>query len=401
MNQPTTERILSIDIMRGLTIFTMIFVNDLAGVQHIPAWLKHAPPTADTMTFVDLVFPAFLFIVGMAIPFAIQKRSQQGQTDIQIWKHILIRTLGLLVLGVFMVNMESLHGPALAIPPAWWTLLLFIAAILVWNQYSRNSQRHQIIQIVFRGIGFVILILLAIIYRGGEGDQVHWLRTSWWGILGLIGWAYLTCCATYFLFRKNLAAMIGMLALLIALYIGDKTGRLDFLTPISNYLWLGGHIGGHSAITLTGVIVGTLFLDDSPTATPVSRIRWIGALAVMLFLGGYLLRSLYGISKNNATPTWCLYSAAICCLIFILLYWIVDLRQWKKWARFLQPAGENPLLAYILPDIFYSLLSIMAIKFYAQQLGSGLPGILRSLGLALLILWITNQLTKRKIKLHL
>lgn len=401
MNQTTTQRILSIDIFRGLTIFTMILVNDLAGVQRIPAWLKHAPPTADAMTFVDLVFPAFLFIVGMAIPFAIQKRIEHGETTVQIWKHILIRTLGLMVLGIFMVNMESLHGTALAIPPAWWTLLLFVAAILVWNQYPRSARHRQIIFRLLRGIGFAILIVLAIIYRGGEADQVHWLRTSWWGILGLIGWAYLTGCAIYVLFRKNFPAMIGILALLIALYIGDKTGRLDFLAPITNYLWLGGHIGGHSAITLSGIIIGRLFLDGSPVSTSADRMKWIFGFAVMLYLTGYLLRSLYGISKNSATPTWCLYSSAICCLIFIGLYWIVDVRHWKNWARFLQPAGENPLLAYILPDIFYAFMSIVGIEFYSQTLGRGLPGILRSFAWALLMLWITSRLTKLKIRLHL
>ncbi len=401
MMQPTTERVLSVDIFRGLTIFMMIFVNDLAGVRHIPAWLKHAPATADAMTIVDLVFPAFLFIVGLAIPFAMQSRNRRGETTFQLWKHILIRTLGLLILGIFMVNMESLHSTALAIPPAWWTLLLFIAAILVWNQYPRISGPRRIIVTVLRGIGFSLLILLAIIYRGGEGDQVHWLRTSWWGILGLIGWAYLTCCIIYFRFRNNLSALIGILALLIALYIGDKTGRLDFLAPITDYIWLGGHIGGHSAITLTGVIAGTLFLEGSPAPNTNSRLKWLFGFALMLFLAGYFLRSLYGISKNNATPTWCLYSSAICCLIFMLLYWIVDCQGRKIWARFLQPAGENPLLAYILPDIFYPLLSIGGIKFYAQHLGSGLPGIFRSLGLGLLMLWITGQLTKLKIRLHL
>ncbi len=69
------DRVVSIDILRGLTILVMIFVNDIAGVIGLPSWLKHIqPPDADGMTFVDVVFPAFLFIVGMSIPQSLGKR---------------------------------------------------------------------------------------------------------------------------------------------------------------------------------------------------------------------------------------------------------------------------------------------------------------------------------------
>ena len=74
--------VLSIDIFRGFTIFMMVFVNDLAGVKDIPQWMKHMPADADAMTFVDVVFPAFLFIVGMVIPTAIQNRIRKGQSFI-------------------------------------------------------------------------------------------------------------------------------------------------------------------------------------------------------------------------------------------------------------------------------------------------------------------------------
>src|SRR5437867_9783420 len=73
-NQLTDERILSIDALRGITILVMIFVNELAGVRDIPQWMKHMPADADAMTFVDAVFPEFLFIAGMSIPFAINSR---------------------------------------------------------------------------------------------------------------------------------------------------------------------------------------------------------------------------------------------------------------------------------------------------------------------------------------
>ena len=76
-NQLSNERILSIDAFRGITILVMIFVNELAGVRDIPQWMKHMPRDADAMSFVDVVFPGFLFIVGMSIPFAINQSSQK------------------------------------------------------------------------------------------------------------------------------------------------------------------------------------------------------------------------------------------------------------------------------------------------------------------------------------
>src|SRR3982751_3172539 len=135
-NQLSNERILSIDAFRGITILVMIFVNELAGVRDIPQWMKHMPADADAMSFVDVVFPAFLFIVGMAIPFAINSRLMKGDSFIQLQQHILFRTLGLLVLGFFLVNVEGDYNEGLMhMSINLWALLFFVAAILIWKVY--------------------------------------------------------------------------------------------------------------------------------------------------------------------------------------------------------------------------------------------------------------------------
>ena len=97
----------------------MVFVNDLAGVADIPAWMKHVDAEVDGMTFVDVVFPAFLFIVGMSIPFAVQSRLTNSNT-LGFWRHVLQRTLGLLILGVFMVNSGEMNIEANLIPKWIW-----------------------------------------------------------------------------------------------------------------------------------------------------------------------------------------------------------------------------------------------------------------------------------------
>src|SRR6476620_2185184 len=140
-NQLSNERILSIDAFRGITILVMIFVNELAGIHDIPKWMKHMPRDADAMSFVDVVFPAFLFIVGMSIPFAINQRLKKGATFTQLWQHILFRTLGLLVLGFFMVNAEGGYDEkAMGISINLWSILFFAAVILIWKVYRTSNK---------------------------------------------------------------------------------------------------------------------------------------------------------------------------------------------------------------------------------------------------------------------
>jgi len=396
-------RIESIDVFRGLTIFVMIFVNDLASVKGIPRWMEHMPANADGMTFVDVVFPAFLFIVGMAIPFAINKRLAAGDSMFRIWKHIIIRTAGLIILGVMMTNISDLNSDVVGMSHSVWMLLLFIGAILAWNQYPKAEGNKKIIFSSLKYLGVILLLYLAVTYRSGQIGSLGWFHTKWWGILGLIGWAYLFSSAVYIIFRKHLAGIIGMLIIFITLYIGDKTGALGnfYVQNIRDYFWLGGHIGAHTAIAVTGIIVSMLFISDSKIVDPKDRIVWILVFALMMFIVGFFLRPLYGISKIYATPSWSLYSAAICSALYAFLYWLVDLKKFIKWAKFLEPAGTNPLLAYLLPDIFYGLIWTFGINILSEYFGFGLVGIIRSLVFALVMLGLTAWLNKLHVRLHL
>src|SRR5436853_734563 len=215
------ERINSLDTLRGLDILVMIFVNDLAGVQGAPAWMKHiSPHDADGMTFVDVVFPAFLFIVGTAIPFAIGKRLEQGEPLRRVWKHILTRTLSLLIIGVFMVNEESISDQGV-LRPALWTSLMYIGVILVWNVLPREPGRKRILMIGLRVAGVALLVAMALLYRGSGEPGLIEMRPQWWGILGLIGWAYLVACIVYTSFRTQMAGIIGMVAILYCVFIAN------------------------------------------------------------------------------------------------------------------------------------------------------------------------------------
>lgn len=395
-NDMNTNRILSLDIFRGLTIFTMVFVNDVAGVRGLPYWMGHAPANGDYMTFVDVVFPAFLFIVGMSIPFAIRNRLKKGQGALEIWKHMLIRTFGLIVLGVFMVNAEEMNRAANPIPASWWNVLLYISAILIWNQYPKAEDWKRYLYGGLQILGVVTLIVLSQLYVKGEEGNLGGMTTSWWGILGLIGWAYFLSVVVYWFFREQLSAMIGILGLYILITVGLMNENLvlpDFLS------WLKGWKGhfSHATLTLSGIVLSMLFLEHTPTNNASSRIRWMLTIGLAFLIGGYFLRPLYGIGKIGATPTWALYSAAICCFIYPLVYWLADVKGISRWANFLEPAGFNPLLTYILPFIFYA---VAGFSYLPAAFNEGILGVLRSILFSLFILGVAALLTRRRVRLQ-
>lgn len=393
-NQLSNERILSIDAFRGITILVMIFVNELAGVHDIPQWMKHMPRDADAMSFVDVVFPGFLFIVGMSIPFAINQRLKKGAGFIQLQQHILFRTLGLLVLGFFMVNAEGDYDEkAMGISINLWSILFFTAVILISKVYRTSNK---ILIYILRTVGFITLIILAFIYRGKDGGHI---TPRWWGILGLIGWAYLYSCIFYQLFSGNKYLLTVMIAVCVIFYAIGKLPAIEH----SGWSWMSARKGdaAHTSIVLCGIIVSLLFFDR---AKPVAEnIRFLDAIAfaVFLFVAGYLLRPYFQISKIYATPTWCLYSAAFCTLVFSFLYWLIDRKKIIGWTNFLKPAASNPLLAYITPDIIYYLTALLGIVIVPHFVRSGWPGILWSAFFAVAVMGIVILLNKMKLKLHL
>jgi heparan-alpha-glucosaminide N-acetyltransferase len=104
---PRPPRLLSVDLIRGLDVFLMLFVNEMSGVTGTPAFLRHVGPQVDGMTLTDVVFPAFLFITGMSIPLALGARLRAGESCGRVVRHILLRSVSLIVIGVLMVNAED------------------------------------------------------------------------------------------------------------------------------------------------------------------------------------------------------------------------------------------------------------------------------------------------------
>ena len=202
------NRILSIDIMRGLTLFLMLFVNDLY-TSGVPKWLVHAAAQEDGMGLADWVFPGFLFMVGLSIPFAFMSREKRGQTNPQILSHILIRTISLLIIGVFMVNIGSYNADLTGMNKFLWAILVYFSFFLIWNRYPKEGKYFSKLASL-KYLGIMGLIILAIVYRTGTTENIGWMSSSWWGILGLIGWGYLVSALTYLWVKDCLLGIIGM-----------------------------------------------------------------------------------------------------------------------------------------------------------------------------------------------
>src|ERR1044072_27083 len=388
INQLSSQRILSIDALRGITILVMIFVNELAGVSGIPAWMKHMPADADAMTFVDVVFPAFLFIVGMSIPFAINRRLSKGDNFMKLQGHILWRSLGLLVLGFFMVNAEDGYNEAaMGMSIYAWSLLFYVCVILVWNVYSFSQQW---IMYLLKGIGIAGLIILAFIYKGGEDGTEH-MQPHWWGILGLIGWAYLYSCIIYQLFKGNVYGILAMIVVCVIFYAVAKQPAVQQ----SAWSWMAKQSGNaaHVSIVLSGMLLSLIFFDQGLKLDRRHRYLYAAGFTILLLITGYFLRPYFKISKIYATPTWCLYSAAICCILFCFLYWLIDIKHRNKWTNFFRPAAANPLLPYIVPFVIYALLHLLHIKLPAI-LQTGITGLLWCVFYAVVVMGIAKGLNK-------
>jgi len=395
LEKQKTIRIASIDVLRALTMLLMIWVNDFWTLTNIPKWLIHAKPNEDYLGFSDIIFPLFLFIVGLSIPFAIQNRLTKMEPIAVMAKHIAIRSLSLLIIGVFMVNYET-HNEVMGLGKWLWCFILAFAVFLIWMQWKKSpvpQKWHNL----FQSLGLVILIFLAIFYKG-EADGEGLMRTHWWGILGLIGWAYSINAMAYLLTKGNLVFMIVLWLLFNFLSIGDAMGYLDVVpSPIGYFsTWYSGTI---PAFTTAGIIASLLFQRISKENISKALVA-LTALGIVNIVAGVLTRHLWGISKVPGTPSWLMVCTGIGFLSFVILYYIVDIKKQSSWAKIIIPAGTATLTSYLIPYFIYPIRNLTGIEL-PDFLNSGVIGLLSSLCFALLVVIFTGWLQKKGFSLKL
>lgn len=392
------NRIVSIDIMRGLTLVLMLFVNDL-NMKIAPAWMGHMPAEFDGMGLADWVFPGFLFMVGMAIPFALSKRLSAGQPLYDISKHILGRWISLVAIGVLMLNSGRVNPELTGMSKNIWALLMYTGVFLFWNKYPEKENNFFTVT-GLKYAGLALLVILFFRFNSGQPVNSGSLITGWWGILGLIGWGYLLPAFIYLLCRESLFKNILFALLFLALNILSGLKMLSFLDPVKPYL--GVIIEGNVPfIVQTGLIAGLLIKRYSGREYMTAIIIFL-LTGIFYILAGFFLRRWFIISKIQATPSWGMICSGISFLVFILLYWLIDVMKKAGWSKLVQPAGENSLTTYLAPDILYYIMWSTGVNVLIYKESSN-PWIVvaGSLIWAILMVQLTALLARLNIKLRL
>src|ERR1700722_7655933 len=198
----SAPRIVSIDIFRGLTMAVMIFVNALPEEPILPWWTHHAHASQDLMTYVDMVFPFFLFIVGMSLPLSVAQRLKRNPSVPALWLHVLLRAVRLVGLGLILANAEKADAARMGISGNLWALLGLVSGALFLNVYP-PSVRLPAYSKILRGLGLAgAIVLFAIFRRTTHSGQVAWIDPSYPEILGLIGFSYLAAAVLYIPTRR-------------------------------------------------------------------------------------------------------------------------------------------------------------------------------------------------------
>jgi predicted acyltransferase len=300
-----STRLLSLDVFRGMTIAGMILVNDAGDWSHVYWPLEHAEWNGWTPT--DLVFPFFLFIVGVSMVMSFESRRARGASRSKLLLHALKRSAIIFALGIFLNGYPHYDLHVIRIPGVLQRIAVvyLIASVIVLfaGRVARMVTAAALL------IGYFLLMRLVPVPGFGAG-----LLTP----------------------DGNLAAYLDRMVMYNHLYVAhryDPEGILSTLPAI--------------VTCLIGVFVGEWMRGKQPRQ--VVRGLLVGA-AVGLSLG-QLWNLWLPINKNLWTSSYVLFTGGFAMAILALCYWLIDVRGWKRWAQPFVWFGMNPLAIYFLAGL--------------------------------------------------
>jgi predicted acyltransferase len=314
-----TERLMSLDALRGFDMFWIVgggaIFEALAKFTNWPVlnwWagqLEHK--YWEGFNFEDLIFPMFLFIAGVSIPFSITKRLQLGHSKTQIYRHALTRLILLIVLGFLLANggIQSLD-------------------------FSNYRYTHVLMRI---GIGcfFATIIYLNTKIRG----QILWaagLLLGYWAIMKLIpvpghGAGVMTP-------EGNFAGYVDRLLLPGKFFQWYFPGILD---PEGLF----GHISG-VAMGLLGVLTGQFLINEDKKISGLKKAIYIGAAGILCLGIGLVWDMAFPIIKKIWTSSFVIFAAGWSLILLSIFYLIIDVWKFKKWSFFFVVIGLNSIFIY-------------------------------------------------------
>ncbi len=319
MSDQNTQRLVSLDVFRGITIAGMILVNNPGTWSHVYSPLRHAEWNGCTPT--DLVFPFFLFIVGVAITLSLGRRKSSGDTPAKLYLKIFRRSITLFFLGLFLSGFPWFELGALRVPG----VLQRIAVVYLFSSiiYLKSSIKIQVYITVF-------------------------LLLFYWGLMTLvpvpgIGEANLEP-------GKNLGAWLDNLLLNGHLWasskVWDPEGILSTIPAIGS--------------AMIGVLTGEWLRSKNETSEKVVRMF---VVANLLLVTGYIWDFWFPINKSIWTSSYTIYTGGLALHFLTLCYWFIDVKQIKWFAKPFQVYGLNAITVFFMSGIMTKLLYLIKIPF--------------------------------------
>lgn len=383
-----TGRVAAIDVFRALTMYFMLFVNDIPGLRDIPHRLLHAAYDEDMMGFSDTIFPAFIFCMGASVVLAIEHRYRKGDTTLQVIAHVAVRTVALVVMGLFTLNCTGFDA-GLSYPA--FSALMVVGFFLVWGVYPVATGVRRGVYTAMKWTG-VLLLAGLVLYCDMHGKP---FSVGWWGILGLIGWTYAVCAVIYLFVRSRIAVMgaVWAVVVLIAVLAHSDLIPTDYAVRVVTLPFVPSDWTLH-ALGVSGMLATLLMLR-------LPRRRFYAVMlgsAVAFTALGWLCHQYWIVSKIQATPTWLFWCLAMFLPLLTVLHQLCDVRGKAAWFGVIKPAGTATLTCYIIPYLWYAAMMAMHLS-WPDALCAGWPGLLRSLLYSLAVVWLAALLVRFGIKL--
>ena len=397
--RPAVARLTSLDVFRGLTIIGMLLVNDPGEASAAYPQLRHS--VWHGCTLADLVFPFFLFVVGITTHLSLRARADRGASDASLRRQILRRGALIFGIGLLLNWLPFYHYGAIA-GHAAPNFLGHIVARVLELRFLGVLQRI--------GIAYVAAALLT--YRAPTR------RVAIATAIVLVGyWALLT-----------IVPVPGQGELGARLL--DEPGRtlaawVDRVTLDWSRWGLGDHIWESSAVydpegllstlpaiatTMIGVLAGRWLGNQRPLG---ERMNGLFASGAILTIGGLAWGGLFPINKNLWSSSYVLFTAGVACTTLATIMWLVDSRQWRRWTEPFVVFGTNPITAYVgaeLTAILFdstiklrvdgrlrSVHELVYERLLASWLAPGFASLVYSLGFVALWYLLLRALYRRRI----
>ena len=312
-----SQRLISLDVFRGLTIAGMILVNNPGSWSNIYPSLAHAKWHGVTPT--DLIFPFFLFIVGVAITLSLGKKLNSGAPKKELYIAIVKRSVLIFLVGLFLNGFPYFNFSEIRILGVLQRIaIVYLFASIIYVNTTVKSQ-------IFFTFFFLILywLLMAVIPVPGVGYANYEIG-------------------------KNLSAYIDSLLLSGHMWVYTKTwdpeGILSTIPAIST--------------CLSGILLGHWLNTKKDHATKVAWMFVVGNFALLISMFWDMS---FPINKNIWTSSYVMYTSGMALIFFAICYWLIDVQNSKFWTKPFVVYGMNAIAVYFLSGIVSKLLVIIKI----------------------------------------